>query len=69
MAHAAAPAGAVVLAEAVLAPDQGVAREYEQVLKPPVALPGRGDRRYRGARLAVARGDAAIGGKVVLALP
>ena len=66
MAHPAAPAAAVVVAEAVIAPDQAVAREYEQVLQPLVALPGRADRRYGDARLAVLRRYAAVRSQVVV---
>ena len=66
MAHAALTAPAVVLAEAVAAPGQGVAREDRQVLEPLVALPGRADRRYGGARLPVPGRDAAARGEVVV---
>ncbi len=66
MAHAAAPAAAVVVAEAVIAPDQAVAREYQQVLEPLVALAGRADRRYGRSRPAVPGRDAAIRREVVV---
>lgn len=66
MAHATLAAPAVVLAEAVVAPGQGVARENKQVLEPLVALPGRADRRYGGARPPVPGRDAAVRGGVVV---
>ncbi len=60
VAHAPLAAVPVVLPEPAAAPDEGVAREDEQVLEPLVALPRGADRRERGARLPVSRGDSAV---------
>ena len=67
MGHAAAAASRVVLAPAVAGPRQAVAREYEQVLEPLVALARRRHRRYRRSRLPVARREPAIRRQPVVA--
>lgn len=66
VAHAALAAAPVVVAEAVPAPHQGVAREDEQVLQPLVALPGRAHRRYGRPRLPVPGRDPAARCRMVV---
>jgi hypothetical protein len=63
--HAPVAALAVVGAEAVVAPADRVAGEYEQVLEPLVGLPGRADRRYGRAGLPVAGREPAVAREVV----
>ena len=57
--HAPGAAARVVVAPSVAAARKAVAREYEQVLQPLVALPRRGHRRYRRAGPPVARREPA----------
>lgn len=67
MRHAPVAAARVLFAPSVAAARKAVAREYEQVLQPLVALPRRGHRRYRRAGPPVARRDPAARGEPVAA--
>lgn len=65
--HAPVAAARVIFAPSVAAARKAVAREYEQVLQPLVALPRRGHRRYRRAGPPVARRGPAARGEPVAA--
>lgn len=65
--HAPVAAARVIFAPSVAAASKAVAREYEQVLQPLVALPRRGHRRYRRAGPPVARCEPAARGEPVVA--
>lgn len=67
MRHSPVAAPRVVVAPSVAAARQAVAREYEQVLQPLVALPRRGHRRHRRAGPPVARREPAVRGQPVVA--
>ena len=65
--HAPLSAPSVVIAPSSLCPGKAVAREYEQVLQPLVALARCRHRGDRGPRLAVARRQAAVRREPVVA--
>lgn len=65
--HAPLSAPGVVVAPSSLCPGKAVAREYEQVLQPLVALARCRHRGDRGPRLAVARRQAAVRREPVVA--
>ena len=66
MPHAAAPALLVIPAEFVLRSDEGVAREYQQVLEGLVPAPLRLRQPGTRVRLAVGGRDAAVVGELVV---